>query len=304
MNPNIPIKETSTARADNIYLIPENSIYEAKMQSIHNSCIGRASQFLGSHQTGKHRYGAYEGTTVGDVLHDIFDIKKYKSASPLTAWFTPKGWFNFTAKRMVIFLEIYENATDKDPVKYFKLLDMEKPTYWDVRKYVKLKGFRRQNLLEPYLNYPVVNFSIIHDKDFGEDNKFITYSIGIIDVPPVPKDYVIHVARDFTDIPGPALRKDGPLSGEEFREKFLGPAYEHVLKTEGNIIVDLKGVYGMRGDFIEESFGKWVYETKCTWYSSKHKLILEGNDELKNDIRFLIDNYHDKVEFQKTLDAL
>jgi hypothetical protein len=63
----------------------------------------------------------------------------------------------------------------------------------------------------------------------------------------------IHVLK-FTDTPGARYRKDGPFSGEEFREKYLElhfkkPEYDY------KIVVYLDGTEGFATSFLEEAFG-------------------------------------------------
>ena len=61
--------------------------------------------------------------------------------------------------------------------------------------------------------------------------------------------------RDFTEFPGPRYRKDGPFSGEEFREAQLSPALKSALQQGGAVIVELDGVAGYGSSFTEEAFG-------------------------------------------------
>ena len=61
--------------------------------------------------------------------------------------------------------------------------------------------------------------------------------------------------RDFTEFPGPRYRKDGPFSGEEFREVQLRPALSDALKNGGLVTVELDGVAGYGSSFTEEAFG-------------------------------------------------
>lgn len=62
---------------------------------------------------------------------------------------------------------------------------------------------------------------------------------------------MISLANDFSVTPAARYKREGPYSGERFREELLMPA----LKT-GNIVrVDLNGVVGLGSSFLEEAFG-------------------------------------------------
>ena len=66
----------------------------------------------------------------------------------------------------------------------------------------------------------------------------------------------IEIAKDYTPFLGGRWRKDGPGSGEEFREDFLSPR----LKAGVHIIVTLAGAYGYPISFLEEAFGGLLRE--------------------------------------------
>lgn len=55
--------------------------------------------------------------------------------------------------------------------------------------------------------------------------------------------------KDFTRFPGGRFKKYGPGSGEEFRDEFIIPNF-----NSGNLIVDLDGVMGCCGSWVEETF--------------------------------------------------
>ena len=65
----------------------------------------------------------------------------------------------------------------------------------------------------------------------------------------------INVARDFSMTPGGRYRKDGPSSGEEFRDSLLRPKYELAIRNGDTLIINLDGGYGYGSSFLEESFG-------------------------------------------------
>lgn len=71
----------------------------------------------------------------------------------------------------------------------------------------------------------------------------------------MPHIETISVAEAFSRHPGPRNKEDGKDSGEEFREKYLEPPLRD---PNTRIIVDLDGVVGYIGSFLEEAFGGLV----------------------------------------------
>ncbi|MCJ7826486.1 STAS-like domain-containing protein [Patescibacteria group bacterium] len=65
---------------------------------------------------------------------------------------------------------------------------------------------------------------------------------------------IIVVAKDFSDTPGGRFKKDGPNSGEQFREEVLKPALIGLNESE-KIRIDFDGAYGYPTSFLEEAFG-------------------------------------------------
>lgn len=61
----------------------------------------------------------------------------------------------------------------------------------------------------------------------------------------------ISIANDFSPFPSGRRRRDGPFSGEAFREDILKPA----VKKNDVVVIDLDGVAGLPSSFWEEVFG-------------------------------------------------
>lgn len=57
--------------------------------------------------------------------------------------------------------------------------------------------------------------------------------------------------KEFSKYPGPRYSSLGSYSGEEFRDNILIPA----IRDNGNVTVDLDGVFGYGSSFLEEAFG-------------------------------------------------
>jgi len=84
---------------------------------------------------------------------------------------------------------------------------------------------------------------------------------------------------DFTNYPGPRYEELGDGSGEEFREKYLWPAFQQ----DKDLVVDLDDVAGYGSSFLEEAFGGLIRE---------HELK-------KSDVQFLMS--HIKSTYDPTL---
>lgn len=63
----------------------------------------------------------------------------------------------------------------------------------------------------------------------------------------------IRIATDFSPTPGTRYVKDGPDSGEKFREEVLIPRY--LASNQSDLVVELDGVEGYPASFLEEAFG-------------------------------------------------
>ncbi len=66
---------------------------------------------------------------------------------------------------------------------------------------------------------------------------------------------LISIKNDYTPMPGPRFRNQGPKSGQEFREEILDPKFQEALRMGAKLTVDLDGGYGYGTSFLEESFG-------------------------------------------------
>lgn len=64
---------------------------------------------------------------------------------------------------------------------------------------------------------------------------------------------------EFTTTPGPRFSKDGPYSGEEFRERFVGKALRDAIKADDMLVVTLDGAAGYAGSFLDEAFAGLIH---------------------------------------------
>lgn len=63
----------------------------------------------------------------------------------------------------------------------------------------------------------------------------------------------INIANDFSKTPGARTKKEGPHSGQEFREKFLEKYFSDPSKP--SLVIILDGADGYATSFLEEAFG-------------------------------------------------
>jgi hypothetical protein len=65
----------------------------------------------------------------------------------------------------------------------------------------------------------------------------------------------ISIADDFSKYPGPRYERDGPESGEKFRDTLLIPALKNAQARGAVLTVVLDNVAGYGSSFLEEAFG-------------------------------------------------
>lgn len=68
----------------------------------------------------------------------------------------------------------------------------------------------------------------------------------------MPSSYKYMVATEFSRFPGGRRRKNGPHSGEEFREVVALP----LLQQHEKVTFDLTGSAGYSSGFLDEAFGE------------------------------------------------
>ncbi len=104
----------------------------------------------------------------------------------------------------------------------------------------------------------------------------------------------INVSKDFTDAPGPRLKRQGKYSGEQFREDILLSAIEQAMIENEKVFIDLDGTFGYPVSFLDEAFGK------LSRYYDKERILnvleLKCDDEpsLIAEIREYIEKGNDK----------
>ncbi|KAA3614469.1 MAG: DUF4325 domain-containing protein [Planctomycetota bacterium] len=95
----------------------------------------------------------------------------------------------------------------------------------------------------------------------------------------------INVARDFSSTPGGRHDKDGPFSGEAFRERFLEPALR---EGKANLIINLTGTEGYAHSFLEEAFGGLTREFGLKKVENSIDFICDDDPTLIDEIKGII----------------
>ena len=96
---------------------------------------------------------------------------------------------------------------------------------------------------------------------------------------------ILRIADEFSLLPGPRFRKEGPNSAEQFREELLIPRFKEADSNDQILLVDLDGVIGYATSFLEDSFGSLAREFGIECVLSR--LSFKSTDEpyLEDDIR-------------------
>lgn len=97
----------------------------------------------------------------------------------------------------------------------------------------------------------------------------------------------ISIAKDFSPYPAGRFRRDGPFSGEQFREDLLEPS----VRNESEITIDFDGARGYGSSFMEEAFGGLVRLGRATpeELHRKFKLVTRDRPSLVDEVWLYID---------------
>ena len=90
----------------------------------------------------------------------------------------------------------------------------------------------------------------------------------------------LSIAEDFSRYPAGRTRRDGPNSGERFRDDFLVPAFSAALRDGTKLIVSLDGVYGYSSSFLEETFGGLVRLRRFPPEVIERNLLIEATSPI------------------------
>jgi hypothetical protein len=96
------------------------------------------------------------------------------------------------------------------------------------------------------------------------------------------RETVIDIARDFSPYPAGRYRKDGPYSGQHFREEVLLPR----LVDDVHVRLIIDGVAGLPSSFWEEVFGGLVRQHKILpQYLREHISVETSQTSLRPFVR-------------------
>ena len=83
----------------------------------------------------------------------------------------------------------------------------------------------------------------------------------------------LNIAREYSRSPAGRFRKDGPATGERFREDFLKPA----LESNEYVEVNLNDTGGYGSSFLEESFGGLIRTRYLTLSEFRRRIKLTAS---------------------------
>ena len=90
---------------------------------------------------------------------------------------------------------------------------------------------------------------------------------------------IIKRVTEFSLRPGPRYKNQGSFSGEEFYNNFLKDWFEVALKTNSILHVVLDGTDGYLTSFIDESFGRLIYDFGRASVEKHLKIVSELEPE-------------------------
>lgn len=108
----------------------------------------------------------------------------------------------------------------------------------------------------------------------------------------------IDILKDFSVTPGARYITDGPFSGEDFRNRFLGshfsdPSADYKLK----IILD--GTEGYATSFLEEAFGGLARKYGVQRCMDRLEFVSEEEEFLPAEIESYIRHCNDKFQVKE-----
>lgn len=86
------------------------------------------------------------------------------------------------------------------------------------------------------------------------------------------------IASQFSKTPGGRFRKNGPYSGEEFRDDVLRDLLGTAIRNGEQLTIVLDGTAGYPSSFLEEAFGGLI------------RLRLFSSDEVRQHLRLRADD--------------
>jgi len=97
--------------------------------------------------------------------------------------------------------------------------------------------------------------------------------------------------KDYAAAPGGRYRKDGPYSGEEFRDDILVPRLLDAVTRNEQVVVELDGVSGYGSSFLEEVFGGLVRRGVIAQQDVARLLQVLAKEHLFKPQQMLVERY-------------
>ncbi|MCY4150980.1 MAG: STAS-like domain-containing protein [Aestuariivita sp.] len=91
---------------------------------------------------------------------------------------------------------------------------------------------------------------------------------------------IYKIAEEFSSTPGGRFQRNGPWSGEQFREEVLSELVNEAIKTRDKIVIVLDGTSGYGSSFLEEAFGGLVRKGNFDKNQLNEHLEIQANDPL------------------------
>ena len=95
---------------------------------------------------------------------------------------------------------------------------------------------------------------------------------------------------EFAKAPGGRFRKDGPASGEWFRDDILVPRLK-VVDAADPLVVELDGAPGYGSSFLEEAFGGLIRLGLFTAVELRERLVVRARTSLYAPYQRLAERY-------------
>jgi len=112
---------------------------------------------------------------------------------------------------------------------------------------------------------------------------------------------IYKIAEEFSTTPGGRFKKNGPWSGEQFRNDVLKSLLQDAIRSNDKLIIVLDGTSGYGSSFLEEAFGGLVRHDMFDKKQLKQHLEIKTNDPFYEMYRKSADRYIRNADIQKAV---
>ena len=95
----------------------------------------------------------------------------------------------------------------------------------------------------------------------------------------------INIAKEYTQTPGGRYVKEGPFSGEDFRERRLIPLVAKAMDENCQLVIILDGGFGYAPSFLEEAFGGLIRKMQNQQVISMIHIVSDEEPKLIEDVK-------------------